>query len=378
MDDRLTILQVIYSFQMGGSEKMASTIASGIDRSRFRPLVCGLNGDGPLSEMLRKVDIPCHVLTRRAGKDWSLPGRLYRILRDERVDVIQTHHLGQLLYSLVPARWLGIPVIHTEHEYYTFLQRSRTRWIARWMLPLAWKTVVVGEDVGRFLIDRLGTDPERLETIPQGIAIGQSGSPDLALLRAGMGLDPSGGPIIGHVARLTAAKDQDGLLRAFARVRETRPTARLVIIGEGECREHLVTLAADLGLGDSVRFLGFRSDVDRLLPAFDLFVLSSVEEGLPISLLEAMAAGRPVVATAVGCIPNLLSNGERGLLVPPRSPEKLSAAILSLLGSDSARIRYGESGKRHVEARFSLSAMIHRYESLYTEAVRGRKRSCAA
>lgn len=378
MDDRLTILQVIYSFQMGGSERMASTIVSGLDRSRFRPLVCGLNGDGPLSEWLRKEDIPCFILNRRAGKDWSLPKQIYRILRDQRVDLVQTHHLGQLLYTIGPARLLGIPVIHTEHEYYTFLQRNRNQWIARWVLPLAWKTVVVGEDVGRFLVDRIGIAPDKLEIIHQGIALPKNDSIDVAVIRAELKLDSSAGPVIGHVARLTAAKDQDVLLRAFARVHESLPAARLVMVGDGELRDRLVGLSADLGLGDSVLFLGFRSDVQRLLPMFDLFVLSSLEEGLPISLLEAMAAGRPVAATAVGCIPELLSNGERGLVIPPRNPDRLADAILKLLLDESARARYGEAGKRHVESRFSLAEMINRYESLYRRAADGRSRSCAA
>ncbi len=374
----MTVLQVVFSLQMGGSERMASTIVSGIDRSRFRPMVCGLNGDGPLSGWLRKEEIPCFVLTRRLGKDWSMPAQIYRILRDERVDAVQTHHLGQFLYTIGPARWLGIPVIHTEHEYYTYLQRRRLIWIARWALPFAWKTVGVGDDVGRFMTNRIGIPPQKLEIIPQGIATPPDGPVDVAALRAEMGLDPAVGPVVGHVARLTAAKDQEGLLRAFDRVRRSRPDARLVIIGEGELRDRLVGLAAELGLGDSVRFVGFRSDVQRLLPAFDLFVLSSHEEGLPISLLEAMAASRPVVATAVGCIPELVSSGECGLVVPPRDPEKLAEAILKLLSDDSARLRYGEAGRRHIEKEFSLPEMIHRYESLYRQAVGGRRRPCAA
>lgn len=378
MDNRLTILQVIYSFKMGGSERMASTIASGLDRSRFRTMVCGLNGDGPLSELLRKEGIPCFVLNRRDGKDWSMPAQLYRLLRHEKADLVQTHHLGQFLYAIGPARLLGIPVIHTEHEYYTYFQRSRNQWIAKWMLPLAWKTVVVGEDVGRFFTDRIGIAPKKLEVIHQGIAMTPNDSVDVAVIRAELKLDPFAGPVIGHVARLTAAKDQETLLRAFAQVHQSRPAARLVMVGDGELRGKLTGLAADLGLGESVRFVGFRSDIQRLLPAFDLFVLSSQEEGLPISLLEAMAAARPVVATAVGCIPELVSNGERGLVVPPRDPQKLADAILKLLSDNSARVRYGEAGKRHVEARFSLSEMINRYESLYRQATDGRRRSCAA
>ena len=374
MDNRLTVLQVIYSFQMGGSERMASTIASGIDRSRFRPLVCGLNGGGPMSNLLQEKGIPCFILNRRDGWDLSLPPKLYRILRNERVDVIQTHHLGQFLYPLLPARLLGLPVIYTEHSYHAFLQSGRLRWLARRILPSAWRVVAVGEDVRRFLSDRIGIPPERMEVIHQGLSVPDEKSDEDAAWRESLGLGQNSGPVIGHVARLTAVKDQEGLLRAFARVLHVRPDARLVIVGDGELRDRLAALSAELGLDRAVRFLGFRSDVERILKAFDLFVLSSYTEGLPISLLEAMAAGRPVVATSVGCIPDLLRNGAAGVLVPPRSPETLADAILKLLSDPSARMAYAQAGRREVETRFSLNKMVQRYESIYREAVESRRR----
>lgn len=374
MDNRLTILQVIYSFKMGGSERMASTIVSGIDRSCFRPLVCGLSGSGPLLDLLQKEGIPCFTLNRRDGWDLSLPPKLYRILRDERVDVIQTHHIGQFLYTLVPARLLGLPIIYTEHSYHAFIANRRLRWLARRILPFAWSVVAIGEDVRRFLSDRIGVLPERLEVVHQGLSVPDERSEEVTALRRDLGLGSSSGPVVGHVARLTAVKDQDVLLRAFARVLRVRPDARLVIVGDGELRDRLVALSTELGLGESVRFLGFRSDVERILLAFDLFVLSSYTEGLPISLLEAMAAGRPVVATSVGCIPDLLRNGAAGVLVPPRSPETLADAILKLLSDSSTRADYAQAGRREVEARFSLKKMLQRYETLYREAVGSRRR----
>jgi len=374
MDDRLTVLQMIYSFQMGGSERMAATIVSAIDPSRFRPLVCGLNGGGPLADQLQKEGIPCFILNRRNGWDLSLPPKLYRILRHERVDVIQTHHLGQFLYALVPALLLGLPVIYTEHSYHAFIQSGRLRWLARRILPSAWRVIAVGEDVRRYLCDRIGIPPERMEIIHQGLSVPDTNTEDIAALKASLGLGQGGGPVVGHVARLTAVKDQESLLRAFVRVRRSRPEARLVIVGDGELRDHLTALSVELGLEESVRFLGFRSDVERVLRAFDLFVLCSSTEGLPISLLEAMAAGRPVVATSVGGIPDLLRNGAAGVLVPPHSPEALADAILKLLSDPSARASYAQAGRREVETRFSLNKMVRRYESLYREAAESRGR----
>jgi glycosyltransferase involved in cell wall biosynthesis len=163
---------------------------------------------------------------------------------------------------------------------------------------------------------------------------------------------------------LTAVKDQDLLLRAMHRVLQVRPEVCLVLVGDGELRLRLEALSTDLGIARSVRFLGFRADAEQLLHAFDLVVLSSYTEGLPIALLEGMAAGRPVVATAVGCIPELLADG-RGVLVPPRAADQLANAILMLLADGPARVRQAEAGRRHVAARFSLPEMIARYESLY-------------
>jgi len=374
MDKRLTVLQVIYSLQMGGSERMASTIVSGLDRTRFRPLVCGLNGSGPLADQFLKEGISCFILNRRDGLDLLLPRRLYRLLRDERVDVIQTHHLGQFLYALLPARLLGLPIIYTEHSYHAFVASRRLQWLARRILPLAWRVVAVGEDVRRYLRDEIGVPPERLEIIHQGVSVPDEKPEETAALKESLGLDVNGGPVIGHVARLTAVKDQESLLRAFSQVHQSRPDARLVIVGDGELRDRLVALSAELGLEGSVRFLGFRPDVERILPVFDLVVLPSITEGLPVSLLEAMAAGRPVVATAVGGIPDLLRNGSAGVLVPPRSPEALSAAILNLISDPSLGAAKACVARREIETRFSLKTMVERYESLYFDAVESGRR----
>jgi glycosyltransferase involved in cell wall biosynthesis len=363
MTKRLTVLHVIASFQIGGAERMAASILSGLNRAHFKPLLCGLGGSGPLLDMMAERDIACFVLNRRQGKDLSLPSKIHRLLNEQRVDVVQTHHFSSLLYAVGPARLLRLPIVHTEHSYHSLRDNRRLRWLARLTMPLARELIVVGDDVGRFLVSRIGISPERLQVIHQGVRCSDTNRSEVGRIRTELGLGHEA-PVVGHVARLTAVKDQDLLLRAMQKVLQVRPDACLVLVGDGELRLRLEALSADLGIARSVRFLGFRADAEQLLHAFDLMVLSSHTEGLPIALLEGMAAGRPVVATAVGCIPELLADG-RGVLVPSRAPDRLADAILMLLADGPARARHAEAGRRHVAARFSLPEMIARYESLY-------------
>ena len=369
MNRRLTVLHVIASFQIGGAERMAASILSGLDRAHFKPILCGLGGSGPLLDVMAEQEIACFVLNRRQGKDLSLLSKIYRLLNEQRVDVVQTHHFGSLLYAVGPARLLKLPIIHTEHSYHSLRGNRRLRWLARLTMPLARELIVVGDDVGRFLVSRIGIPEERLQVIHQGVSCSEANLSDVARIRTELGLGHDT-PVVGHVARLTAVKDQDLLLRAMQRVLQVRPDACLVLVGDGELRPRLEALSVNLGIARSVRFLGFRADAEHLLPAFDLLVLSSYTEGLPIALLEGMAAGRPVVATAVGCIPELLADG-RGVLVPPRASDQLADSILRLLADGPARARHAEAGKRHIEARFSLPEMITRYESLYRRTVDG-------
>ena len=315
MDKRLTVLHVIASFQVGGAERMAASILSGLNRARFKPMLCSLGGTGPLVDSMQEQEIACFALNRRQGRDLSLLSKLYRLLRDERVDVVQTHHFSSLLYAVAPARLLRLPIVHTEHSYHALRDNRRLRWLARALMPLARDLVVVGDDVRRFLVSSIGIPHRRLQVIHQGVTCSEARPADVARMRAELNLGAGEAPIVGHVARLTAVKDQEVLLLAMKRVRQVRPDVQLVIVGDGELRARLERRAVELGIAASVRFLGYRSDVERLLQAFDLMVLSSYTEGLPIALLEGMAAGRPVVATSVGCIPELLADG-RGMLVP--------------------------------------------------------------
>jgi glycosyltransferase involved in cell wall biosynthesis len=187
-----------------------------------------------------------------------------------------------------------------------------------------------------------------------------------------MGIDSS--CVIGTVSRLSIEKDQSSLIRAFAKVASFDPTARLVFAGDGPLKDELQSLAMDLGVKNNVAFLGFRDDVNEVVQAFDIFVLSSLQEGISLSLLEAMALGKPTVVTNVGGNPEVVVDGLTGLIVQPENPEALANAIMKIMkGGDNAD-RMGEFGCKRIVAEFDIDKMVDRYLALYQDILDKKNR----
>jgi len=361
-DGRIHLTQVVLSLAHGGSEMLARDIATSLNPARFRSSVCALDEGGPLHLDLKASGIPVHVTGRRPGFDWRLIPRLYRLFRRDRVTVVQTHHLAPLIYGALAARMAGAALVHVEHERFTFAQPTARRRLRR-LAGLCHRIVVVGEDVRDYFVQEVGIPPAKLVVIENGVDMRRfSTTPRRS--RAELGL-PMEDRLIGHVARLDPAKDQAALLTAFQTLVQRHPGVRLVLVGDGAIRPELEELAQTLGIGKIVSFLGPRSDVADLLPHFDAFALSSLSEGLPVALLEAMAAGRAVAATAVGEIPALLQP-DAGLCVPPGQPTALAGALGALLDRRDHAASMGAAARRRVEERFDLRATVRRYEGLYT------------
>jgi len=215
------------------------------------------------------------------------------------------------------------------------------------------------------VMTRAGVDGAQLRLVYEGVP-DRPPVPGGREALAALGVPP-GAPVVGNIAALVDHKDQATLLRAAARVLAQRPDVRFVIVGEGERREALLAQAAQAGIASAVVFTGFREDVDRLLPAFDVFCLSSHMEGLGTIVLDAMAFGRPVVATAAGGIPESVVDGVTGRIAPPRDDAALAAALLELI-ADPARARsLGEAGRRRFEERFSAERMVAETLAVYEE-----------
>ncbi|MBM2844312.1 MAG: hypothetical protein HW404_2149, partial [Anaerolineales bacterium] len=288
----LHVMQVVHSLKQGGSERLAFDLARSFDPSKVRSTLCAIDFGGPLEAPLRNDGIPFHIMGRRPGFDWRLIGRLYRLFRSQRVNLVQTHHLTQLIYGAVGARLAGASLVHVEHEYFSLMRPKEQRRLRR-LAPLCHRVVAVGEETARFIVSQIGVPSSKVTVIPNGVDV-QRYAPVARLQRQTLGL-PADGRLIGHVGRLEPEKDQAALLHAFRAVMDAHRDTRLVIIGDGSLRHSLEDLLRSLGCGDRVTLLGARDDVSDLLPHFDLFILPSLSEGLPLAVIEAMACAIPVI-----------------------------------------------------------------------------------
>lgn len=357
-----TVVHVTWSLVAGGSEMYAFTIASNLDPNLYSSVMCAVDQGGALEPEVKREGIPYFVMNRRQGLDLGLMWRLFKLFRKSGARVIHTHHFNQLFYSALAAKALGARVIHTEHSVECF-KRKRLRVALRALSVFCHRVIAIGDDGARVLMEDVGIPKRKLEIIRAGVDVG-SFSESREEARAALGLDPSA-RVAAIVARLFPEKNHILLLRAFAEVAGKIARARLLIVGEGSEREAIQEEIKRLGLSGRVELMGVRRDVARILAASDVFALSSDREGLPIAVLEAMAAARPVVATSVGDLPSVVRDGETGRVVPPGDPSAFAEALAEVLGDASRAEEMGARGRRLVQD-FSLRAMIDKYESLYS------------
>jgi glycosyltransferase involved in cell wall biosynthesis len=289
---------------------------------------------------------------------------LYRLFRRQRPHIVHLHLLKARVLGGMAARLARVPlVVETFHGtlfrgYYrgglTRLLIALERAVARWMDGV----VAVSPAVKDELVGHRVVAPEKVTVIPLGLDLGRLVRPDLprGLFRAELGVGPDV-PLVGAVGRLVPVKGLDTLLEAAALVARRQPRAVFVLVGDGPQRPVLVARTRALALDGQVRFVGWRMDVEHIYPDLDVVVLPSLHEGTPVSVIEAMAAGRPVVATSVGGVPDLIRDRDTGLLVPPRDPGALAAAILELLEDPALRARLGAAARPAVYPGFDVSRL---------------------
>ena len=365
----------------GGAETLAVENAIGLDPERFERTLCvtrwedGLERTEPASSILGRLSgAGVRVIKLRRGSRSALWAwwPLLRILRRERIDVVHGHLFGSNVWAVILGRLTRRPVV-VAHEHMWAYGGNRIRplldrdLIARFSDAF----IAVSEEGRRRMIEVERIDPDRITLIPNGIAGFEPG--DGARIRAELGIGPAD-PVIGSVGHLRREKAYEVLVEAAARLRDGGARPAVLIAGEGPERERLETLISARGLGSSVRLLGARSDVPDLLAAFDVAVCCSDFEGGPLSVMEYMEAGLPVVATNVGGLPELVADRESGILVAARDPEALAAALADLIGDPDQRRRMGERGRSLRRERWSLDAWVGRIGALYLELLSRRRR----
>lgn len=355
----------IHGLGVGGAQSVIAAIAAGASED-IRHVVYSCE-DGVMAQPVRDAGATVHVIPRSLPKfDPGWARGLAAAMRRDRVDVVHTHLFGDSLHGMLAARLAGsLPVIVTLHigpEGLTSLQRLGYRWV----LPRAVQVVACSASVERGVAGWL---PEaRVATIANGIDLEPRtpSTEEVAALRQSLGLAPEG-RVIGCIGRLTPQKGCDRIIAAFAdQLRDE--AAQLVFIGEGPLRADLEAQVRSLGLEGRVIFAGPRSDVAGLWAAIDVVVFGSHYEGLPMALLEAMAAGRCVVAVDIEAIADAVRSGEHALLV---EPERIGEALRRVVTDDALRGRLGVAARSHQQKHFSAVEMVRRYEDVYRAAGSG-------
>jgi glycosyltransferase involved in cell wall biosynthesis len=357
-------LLVVDSLEVGGAERQVVDLAVALRRKGYEVVVaCSVAGD--LSDVLGRTGIPVRPLLRRLVKRSLSPAyawRLRRLLRSERFDLVHAHIYASAAAAAIAALGTGVPLVITEHTEASW-QTWRARWVSRWVYRRVERIIAVSTPIRRRLVERDSVHPDHITIVPNAVVSSPGARPEdpLTSLR--------GRPLVGVVARLQPEKGVASFLVAAARVAPRFPRASFVVAGDGPLRRELVALAEDLGLGDRVRFLGFRSDASALMGALDVLVVPSLTEGSPLVTLEAMAAGVPVVASAVGGIPDQIRDGKEGLLVPPGDTGAMGEAIVALLRDPTRARTLAEAGRRRATSEFSHAVMVRRIEDVYREAL---------
>jgi sugar transferase (PEP-CTERM/EpsH1 system associated) len=370
----IKVVQVVIALNMGGLERVVLRLLGQLDRSRWTPVVCALDEPGALAPDLAQLGVPLHVIGRRPGLDLDLAVRLSALLRREGARVVHTHNAAAHLYGSLAAHLARgrdgrrPRVVHTKHGRNEPELPKRVL-VNRLASALCDRVVAVSDDAAAVALEIEHVRRAKVITILNGIDTQEfRPRPDAAAAaRATLGA-PLGGFHIGCVARLAAVKDHGTLLDAFARIRPARPDAHLTLIGDGAERAALEARAARLELGGAVTFAGQHFDVAPLLAAFDVFALSSLSEGISLTLLEAASAGLPIVATRVGGNQEVVIHGETGLLVPSADPVAFADALATVASSPD-RAAMGAAGRARVVRQFSVEQMARAYERLYAEVL---------
>jgi len=368
-------MHVLFNLRTGGLEMQVVNVINHSDRTRFRHSICCLEPEGrELADALRELKPAVHLAEKKTGISLTLPFRLARLFVREKVDVVHAGSFGTYLYLAPAAKLTRTGGVYGEHGDVAILcKRARIR---RAMRPLAWCTdqFYSVTDVGREpLAELTGRPVEQIEFVPNGVDVDRFRPGDPAAARNRLGIDPDAF-VIGFVGRLDPVKNLGVLFGALPAVHKAVDKLAVVIAGAGPENDKLHEFAAASPVTENVHLLGRRDDVPDLLPAMSVVVLPSFTEANSIALIEAMAAGRPVVASNAGGNPEIVRHGETGFLFELGQPGALAGRLIELARSDELQERFGESARDIAVREYSLEAAVRRHEAMYERAVR-RKRA---
>jgi len=371
------VVNIIDQLAIGGMENGLVNIINGTPVDRYRHAIVCLRTESSFRDRICRDDVQVFALGKRDGKDLGIYSRISRLLRQLRPQIVHTRNLPTV-DMVAPAVLSGVPCrIHGEHgrdmvevgganRKYNLLRRFVSPWVDRY--------ISVSRDIESWLHKTIGVAPSRVVQIYNGVDSDRfHPAADRRSPLPVDGFAPDDAIVIGTVGRMETVKDQLNLAHAFVRlvdrISDGRRTLRLTMIGDGSLRAQIEGVLASAGIRDLAWLPGARDDVPEILRALDVFVLPSINEGISNTILEAMACGLPVVATAVGGNPELVVAGETGALVPPQDPDALADALAVYVNDRAQMARAGRGGRDRIEREFSLPAMVGRYLDVYDQVL---------
>lgn len=374
MKPPVTVMQLVLNLEIGGMEKLLYDLVEKMDKQLVSSTICCLDNKlGYFGEELRRLGYPVYTLQRKPGIDWTLIRELMAVIQQENVDVIHAQQYSPFFYAAMTSLYSKLPrskpfpkLMYTVHGIAYPHQKRMKRMVANPLLNrFVQEIITISNDTKSKLAMYENFPIQRIRVIYNGIDFNRfSQKIDPAAKKQSLGVS-SDCKVIGVVARLDPIKNHAMLLRAFQKIMQKMPETELFIVGNGPEEKPLKALAQSLNIMEKTHFLGMRNDVSELLHIFNVSVLPSFSEGMSVTLLEAMGAGVPVVATNVGGNPEVVIDQETGYLVPNDNEQEMTATLLRLLQDPETCQRIGNAGKQRAYARFTLEKMVQAYTDLY-------------
>jgi glycosyltransferase involved in cell wall biosynthesis len=366
---KLTVMHLIPAIPRGGgAEHLLLDICRSVDKGRYSIIVAFWGERDDLRADMEAAGASVIRLRWNRVLSWGALRSLIGVLKEKRVDVLHTHFMDSDLLGAWAALAAGIPMIAHVHSY-PFPQNGRQAWRYRMMSPLMKRIIAVSDHVKRFVMAKSGIGNDKCVVVPNGVDVARFRanvpSEKKDALKRAWGIAP-GDIVVGTVTRFEADKSVDTLLRGVPLILKQCPLARIVIVGHGLLEDRLKALSQELGIAAHVVFAGRQDDIPLCLSVMDVFVMTAVEEAFGLSLLEAMAAGRPVAAANAAALPDLVADGVQGLLFTPGDEKALAKAVTRMIEDRPAAGQMALAGMRRADE-LTSQAMVKRLEGLYAE-----------
>lgn len=365
MGKKIHVMQVTFGMPIGGMERVIMDLCRYVDPDRYRFSICCTSVRGPLADQMEAEGVPLIFCPNQSRVAKYLRGlELSRVFRGADIDILHTHHMPAFIDSVIGARFTKIPVlINTDHckdypipKHLMLMERAASYF--------ADEIVAVSNHTRDEMIRYQKIDPGKVSVIYNGINIKLTRKSSPEELRREVGLKPNE-TVVGTVGRVVDQKGFDLLLQSVPGILRRFPDTKFMVVGGGDRERDLKELASELGISSQVIFTSWRSDAVDLIQVCDIFALTSRFEGMPMVLLEAMALSKPIVATAVGGVPEVVQNGHNGIVIDRRTPELLEKALLELISDRELARRMGSHGRARYDKYFTAEAMASAYEGRY-------------